>query len=319
MPFLSLVNPKGDFMYSYRDRKLFLQSFHPLTIIVYTGVLVFLALACNHPVLLFALYAVLFVNIKIAGALSAYKTFFPFFVIMILMIILINPLFSRLGSTVLFSLPELPVIGCVSFTLEALLYGIDMGLRLLVVVTTFFLYNQTVNPDRAFALFARLAPGTAMLVALTTRLIPHLAVRLRDIKEVQQTRGVDFDRPGLINKISSYYPLLKVILLTSLESALNIAEAIQSKAYGCGPRSYYNGEKVQLRDIIVLSVSLAALAPGVTLLALGWAQYRFYPQLGLLFAAPQQVFLLICLVIAALLPALLNLVWNYWPYLKWKL
>lgn len=306
-------------MFSYRDKKLFLQSFHPLTVIIYSGVLVFLALACDHPVLLLALYAVLLMNIKLVDAGSAYKAFAPFFIIMMAMIILINPLFSRLGSTVLFSLPDLPVMGRISFTLEALLYGVNMGLRLLVVVTTFFLYNQAINPDRAFALFARLAPGTAMLVALTTRLIPHLANQLKSIKEVQQTRGVAFDQPGLIKRISSYYPLLKVIMLTSLENAMNIAEAIQSRAYGSGPRSYYSGERVQVRDMLVLSASISALVLGVTLLALGWAEYRFYPQLGLLFTTPQQVLVLTCLVIAAALPALLNWGWKYWPYLKWKL
>ncbi|KJS10330.1 MAG: hypothetical protein VR67_18665 [Peptococcaceae bacterium BRH_c8a] len=306
-------------MYSYRDKKLFLQSFHPLTVIAYAGVLVFLALACNHPLLLLALYAVLLVNIKLVDALEAYKTFAPFLLIMMAMIILINPLFSRLGSTILFSLPDLPVLGQIAFTLEALLYGVNMGLRLLVVVTTFFLYNQAINPDRAFALFARLAPRTAMLVALTTRLIPHLANQLKSIKEVQQTRGVAFDQPGLIKKISSYYPLLKVIMLSALENALNIAEAIHSRGYGSGPRSYYGGARMQVRDLLVLAASIAALVLGVTLLALGWAQYRFYPQLDLLFAAPQQVLGLTGLVIAAALPALLNWGWKNWPYLKWRL
>jgi len=306
-------------MFSYRDKNLFLQSLHPFTVMVYSGVLVFLALACSHPVLLLALYLVLLVNVKLVDGFAAYKNFAPFFVIVVVMIILINPLFSRLGGTILFSLPELPVTGRISFTLEAVLYGLNMGLRLLVVVTAFFLYNQAVNPDRAFALFARLAPGTAMLAALTTRLIPHLANQFKSVKEVQQTRGVAFDRPGLISKINSYYPLLKVIMLTALENALNIAEAIQSRAYGSGHRSYYSRERVQVRDVLVLSASLGALAAGVALSALGWAGYRFYPQLGVLFATPGQVLMLSGLVAAAALPALLNWGWKYWPYLKWRL
>ncbi|WP_347488848.1 energy-coupling factor transporter transmembrane component T family protein [Desulfoscipio sp. XC116] len=306
-------------MYIYRDKKLFLQSFHPLTIIVYAGVLLFLALACNHPVLLIALYAVLLINIKLVDAFAAYKTFVPFLIILLIMIILINPLFNRLGSTVLLTLPDIPVMGRIAVTLEALLYGFDMGLRLLVVITIFFLYNQTINPDRAFELFARLAPRTAMLVALTTRLIPYLAVRLKNIKEVQQTRGVAFDQTGLIQKINSYYPLLKVITLTSLENALGIAEAIQSRAYGSGPRSHYSGERMQVRDMIILSSSLALLLLGVALLVPGWAQYRFYPQLGVLFVSPRQLLTLACLLITAALPAFLNWGWKYWPYLRWKL
>lgn len=194
-----------------------------------------------------------------------------------------------------------------------------MGLRLLVVITVFFLYNQVVNPDRAFALVARLAPGTALLVVLTTRLIPHLASQLKNIKEVQQTRGVRFDQPGLIKRIRSYYPLLKVLMTTALENAMHLAEAIQSRAYGSGPRSNYAGDRMQVRDVIVLFACMGALALGGSLLALGWAEYRFYPQLGLLFTAPGQLTAMAGLVILALLPALLNWGWNRWPYLRWRI
>ena len=306
-------------MYSYRDKKLFLQSFHPLTMMAYALVLVYLALASNHPVLLLSLYVVLLVHILLVDAWAAYKTFALFLLFMTVLIILINPLFSRSGSTVLFSLPAVPVLGQIPVSLEAILYGVDMSLRLLVVMTVFFLYNQSVNPDRAFVLLARLAPGSAMLVTLATRLIPYLAVRFREIKEVQQTRGVDFDRPGLKHKISSYYPLLKVLLLNSLENSLNLAEAIQSRGYGSGPRSYYSGVRVQLRDVLVLVSSLAALALGVAMLTLGWGRYEFYPELSPLYTGPQQVCAFACLVLATALPALLNWGWKSWPYLRWKL
>jgi len=306
-------------MYCYRDQKLFLQTLHPAALITYLSVVMFLALACTHPVLLLALYFILLIKIKLLNGFAEYKKYIMFFSIMMLLIILINPLFNKLGNTVLWNGPVIPVVGRVTFTLEALLYGIDMGVRLLVIITVFFLYNRAMNPDRAFSFFSRLAPGSVMLVTLTTRMISYLAVQLKNIKEVQQARGVKFDHRGLKGKIISYYPLIKVLLMSSLENAFNIAEAIQSRAYGSGHRSYYTREKIRPRDIIVLLASGAASLAGVMLMVKKWAKFEFYPGLGVLFAMPEQIIVMAFLIIFLALPLLLNWGWVHWPYLKWKI
>jgi len=265
------------------------------------------------------LYLVLLLLVGLADGFSAYKKYFWLMAIMLLMILLVNPLFNKLGSTVLLTGPALPVLGRFTLTLEALLYGLNMGVRLMVVMTVFFLYNHLMNPDRAFSFMARFAPGSVMLITLTTRLIPYLAVQFRNIKEVQQTRGVKFNQPGPAGKIKSYYPLLKVLLLSSLENAFNVAEAIQSRAYGSGPRSYYTREKIQPRDIIVLAASLSAFVGGVVLLAKGMAGYQFYPQLGTPFIKAEQLTIMALISLFLALPAFLNWGWKYWPYLKWKI
>ncbi|MBM7853921.1 energy-coupling factor transport system permease protein [Desulfohalotomaculum tongense] len=306
-------------MYSYQDKKLFLQTLHPAAVLAHTGVMFFLSLTCSHPVFLLLLYIILLLEVKLVDGLPAYKNCVLFSIIMLVMIILINPLFGRLGSTVLWSGPVLPVTGRIVFTLEAVLYGINMGMRLLVVITVFFLYNRMMNPDRAFSFLARYAPGSVMLITLATRLVPYLAVQFKNIKEVQQTRGVEFDCPGITGKIKSYYPLLKVLLLSSLENAFNIAEAIQSRGYGSGPRSYYTREKFRPRDVIVLAASGGALLGGMVLMAGGGAEFQFYPQLGPLFAAPGQPVVMIMIGVFLMLPAFLNWGWQYWPYLKWRI
>lgn len=306
-------------MYFYQDPKLFLQTLHPAALITYFSVVMFLTLACNHPVLLLAFYLILLIKVKLLAGFSEYKKYILFFTIMVLLIILINPLFNKLGNTVLWSGPAIPVVGCVTFTLEALLYGIDMGFRLIVIITTFFLYNRAMNPDRAFSFFARLAPGSVMLMTLTTRMIPYLVLQLKNIKEVQQTRGVKFDHRNLKEKIASYYPLIKVLLMSSLENAFNIAEAIQSRAYGSGRRSYYTREKIKLRDIIVLLASGAAALTGVVLMVKQWACFEFYPGLGALWGMPEQMIVMVFLIVFLSLPLLLNWGWVYWPYLKWRI
>ncbi len=303
----------------YQDKKIFLQTLHPSAVIAYTAAVFFLALTFNHPLFLLMQYLLLCIIVKTVDAFQAYKKILLFSIVMLLMIVSFNMIFNRLGSTVLFSGPVLPVIGQPIFTLEAMVYGLTMSVRLLVFITVFFLYNQIINPDRALSFFAKFAPRSAMLLTLTTRLIPYLSVQLRNIKEVQQTRGIDFNSGGFVSGIKNYYPLLKVLLLSSLDNAFNIAEAIQSRGYGSGPRSCYTRENLQARDAVILAASGGAVFVGIVMLAVGWAQFQFYPQFGRLFASPLQPVFMLAVNLLLLTPVILSWGWRHWRYLKWRI
>lgn len=298
---------------------LFLQTLHPAAILTYTAVLFLLALLLNHPVFQVVLYLLLLLNINLLAGFRSYKKMVLLSAPMLLMIVIINPLFCKLGGTLLWSGPTLPVVGQVYFTLESLLYGLNMTLRLLVVITIFFLYNLMLDPDRAFSFLARFAPRSVLLITLTTRLIPYLLVQLKNIKELQQTRGVRFDDHRMINKIKSYYPLLKILLLNSLDNAFNIAEAIQSRGYGSGERSYYTREMFRLRDTMVLIASGGAFLLGVVMMAKGMNNYNFYPNLENVLNNPVQLYFIITVSLLLAFPGLLNWGWQHCPYLKWKI
>ena len=87
---------------------------------------------------------------------------------MLLLTVLVNVLVSRGGMTVFARLGDWGVLGQVNLTLEAVIYGLVLGLRLLVVTLACLLVVCTANPDELLFSLRRISPRSALTAALTT-------------------------------------------------------------------------------------------------------------------------------------------------------
>ena len=131
------------------------------------------ALIVDNPLLLGALG----LSVLAAGAAAgvgrelmraARRTILP----MLLLTVLVNVLVSRGGITVFARLGDWGVLGEVNLTLEAVIYGLVLGLRLFVVSMACLLVVCTANPDELLYALRRVSPRSALTATLTTRLIP---------------------------------------------------------------------------------------------------------------------------------------------------
>ncbi len=266
----------------YRDKGLFLQSFHPAAALVYLLALLVLSLLYDNPLYLLSLLALLAFLIKGVDGLAAWEGFLKLGVLMILVIMAVNPLVIRAGSTIIWHGPAVPLLGRLDISLEAIYFGAVSGLRLLVILSIFCFYNLMVNPDRALNLFSRAAGKSALMVALATRMFPVMVRDLKRIKEVMELRGVDFDQGSLWERVKKYSGLYQVMLFSSLEGSMEIAESMQARAYGSGRRSVYSRNLLRPRDYLSIGSSLLALAAAVWGLANGCGSFVFYPVMDVL-------------------------------------
>ena len=94
-------------------------------------------------------------------------------------IVAINVLVSRDGLTVFARLGDLGPLGQGDLTVEALVYGAVIGLKvtLLILVTT--LASLAVDPDELLRAVRRLSYRSALTASLATRMIPRTGRRLR--------------------------------------------------------------------------------------------------------------------------------------------
>ena len=92
---------------------------------------------------------------------------------------LINPLLVRDGLTVFARFGELPVLGQLDLTVEALIYGLRQGLRFVVSITAFGLLTVAIDPDGLLRIFRRLSFRSALSASLATRLMPVLGADSR--------------------------------------------------------------------------------------------------------------------------------------------
>lgn len=306
-------------MYVFEKNDSFFQSLHPLTLFAYLGVLVLGAITVNHPVILLGLMVIVLLALPAAKSFRNWLGSLKIYFCMITMYLFINLLLNDLGTTIIWHGPRVPILGRLIISWEALAYSLVVSLRLLIVYSAFILLNRVVNPDQALTVLARVFPKSALLVALTAKTIPYMIQQLLRAAEIQQCRGVQYYVGHPIDKVRNRLPLIKVLLVSSLEDSLNLGESIQARAYGCGPRSSYSPLSFHWRDGIVLVC--VTLAGGVLtwLLFKGWAGMEFYPVLGPLFSSPVQMLFTAVTVFLLVLPVIVAWGWERWHYLRFRI
>lgn len=88
------------------------------------------------------------------------------------------------------------------------------------------------------------------------KLIPNMKRKLKELKDIYTTRGVDFNQDSRIKRINAQIPILKVLIEESLESSFDIAESAYIKGFLMGKRSVYGKRKMNIIDYFVLILSL---------------------------------------------------------------
>ncbi len=303
----------------YQDKGLFLQSFHPAVVLVYLLVLLVLSLLYENPLYLLALFFLLAFLIKGVDGMGAWEGFLKVGVFLMVMVMIINPLIIRAGSTIIWHGPSLPFLGKLDISVEAIYFGAASGIRLLIILSIFCLYNLMVNPDKAMNVFSRVAGKSVLMIALSTRMFPTMVRNLKRIKEVLQLRGVDFDKGGLREKVKKYSYLYNILLLSSIEDSMEIAESMQARAFGSGKRSVYSQNMQRPRDIFCIGGSLLALFVAIRGLQYGCGQYNFYPVADFLIKDRTTLIALSIVIFYLSVPLILSKGWKSCRLLRSKI
>lgn len=304
-------------MLAYREKDNLMHKLHPLAAVTYVAVIIFLSLLFSHPVYLLGLFLAVGTVIAASDSLREWKPYLFISLGMIIVIMLVNGIVAQVGTTVLFYGPRVPWLGEITITLEAVCYGAGMGVRLLVIISAFCFYTYAINPDKALKLFSRFGSKSVMAVTLSTRLFPLMIRDGLRITEVQRCRGVRMDTGGRLQRIKNRLPIINVLLLSSLERSLQLAESMQARGYGSGKRTFYTRDLWRPRDYLIMAAATFSMLAGVWAALQGWSAYNYYPELEKFDLGQLKTAFVITLALT--IPALINWGWKKWPLLKLKI
>ncbi|MFX1417899.1 MAG: energy-coupling factor transporter transmembrane component T family protein [Promethearchaeota archaeon] len=133
----------------------------------------------------------------------------------------------------------------------SLSFAVAMIIRIYIMVSAFSIFFLTVDPnDLALSLISMKLPYEfAFSFSLAFRFVPTIALEAQNILDAQQSRGYEMQKKGLINQIKNLFPLLIPLIICSIKRAFNVAEALESRAFGSGKeRSYYYSIKYTIKD-----------------------------------------------------------------------
>jgi energy-coupling factor transport system permease protein len=268
---------------SYRDKDTVIHNLSPLVKLAWGGGLVVLSLIFNHPVYILILFLSIIPLVRLAGVGREWASALKFTLWLGLSIIVINALLSYHGDHVLLTAPfRLPVVGQPVITLEAIAFGAVMALKLAVIISVFTLINLTVHPDDIMAVLLkmRLPYKSVLVTSLSTRFVPCLVEDMGRISDGYRTRGVQLDAGGWFKKLKNRGKMTVSLLSNSLDRAVQVAEAMEARAFGSGQkRVFYKDISISKMDAVTLGVVLLPLAAGITVRVLGYGDYQYYPNL----------------------------------------
>ena len=268
----------------YKEKATVIHRLNPFCKLAWVVSVFVLSLILDNPLFLFLLFLSTLPLVITAKVWREWTSFMKFALYLCLAIIVINALVSYQGEHVLFEAPfSIPVMGTPTITLEAIFYGIAMSIRLLAIVSAFAILTLTLNPDDMMLSMIRMKmPYRSVLVtALSTRFLPALIDDMERIADVQRSRGLELDRGRLPQRIKRRMSVIIPLLSNSLDRTVQIAEAMESRAFGSGPkRTFYKEIKTSRTDMATLIFGFAPCALGIFMLISGYGDYQYYPTLG---------------------------------------
>jgi energy-coupling factor transport system permease protein len=233
------------------------------------------ALAAQHPVVLVAVALVVLAAAALAGVLREVARTALWLVPWALVIALVNMLVVRDGLTVLARLGELPPFGQVDLTLEALVYGLLFGLRLLVVAAAFAVFTVAVDPDDLLRVMRRASVRSALAATLAVRLVPVLAADAARIDEARRCRA-DGGGEGAGARLA----VLRAVSSGALDRALDVAATLEVRGYGSARRRGGRSGRPWSRHDRAFSASAVVIAAlTIAARAGGFATFGTYPEL----------------------------------------
>lgn len=239
------------------------------------------AVILYHPLALLALALGVLAAARGAGVGAALLRSLRTAAIVALPIVLVNVLVSRQGLTVFARLGDLGPFGRGDLTVESLVYGSVIALKVTLTILVSALASLAVDPDQLLRGMRRLSFRSALTATLATRMLPVLAADSRRIAEAQRTRPTGSGR-GARRRVA----LLSAVIGGSLDRAMDVAATLEVRGYaaarGPGARRARRAQSRQApsrHDLAFAASAAAVLALALVGRLSGVAEFASYPRI----------------------------------------
>lgn len=257
----------------------------------YCAALVLAALLTSHPQILAALGLAVGLGAAAAHVGRRVARTLYFSIPMVVLVAVVNALVSRNGLTVLARFGYWGPFGQVDPTLEALCYGVVVGLELVVIIAACGLASAAVDPDELLRSLRRVSFHSALTATLATRMVPLLALDAQRIAEAQRSRVHGTPRRAVMRAITA----------NALDRALDIAATLEVRGYAGARRPPRVLRPISRHDIAFAAAAAAIAALSIYAALASLAPFRYYPTIRASFGLTQFA-LAGALVVIAVLP-----------------
>jgi energy-coupling factor transport system permease protein len=141
--------------------------------------------------------------------------------------------------------------------------AIAMTLRFIVLIESFSIFFLTTSPDHLGLALEQTHVPYEFTFAFTTavRFVPVLAEEAQTIMDAQKARGLELERGNFLKRIRNYIPILIPLIVSAIRRSLELAEAMESRAWGATKkRTNLYVLKMHRGDLALIIITICILA-----------------------------------------------------------
>ena len=143
-----------------------------------------------------------------------------------------------------------------------------LTLRFVVLVESFSVFFLTTSPDLLGLALEESRVPYEFSFAFTTavRFVPVLAEEAQTIMDAQKARGLELEKGNFMKRIRNYIPVLIPLIVSAIRRSLELAEAMESRAWGATKkRTNLYSLRLHKGDAVLLAITVGILVVAVYL------------------------------------------------------
>jgi energy-coupling factor transport system permease protein len=249
-----------------------LSDAHALAASAYLGSIAIAAFVFSNPIVLAGAGAAATVAGLAVGARRALRLAVRWGLALAVVFVVVNALAAQRGDTILLRGGELPLLGHVDVSAEALVEGAILAMRVVVVMMVFAVHSATVDPDRLLRLLRPVAGRSALTASLLTRLVPVAAADHDRLREAASLRGPGAAAVGRA-------AMTRRLVAGSLDRAVDVAATLELRGYALGVPRSARSERRSRHSIRFLLAAFAITVGSLGALAAGIGEFEAYPRI----------------------------------------
>jgi energy-coupling factor transport system permease protein len=141
-----------------------------------------------------------------------------------------------------------------------------LTLRFIVLVESFSVFFLTTSPDNLGLALEQTHIPYEFVFAFTTavRFVPVLAEEAQAIMDAQKARGLELEGGNFLKRIRNYVPILIPLIVSAIRRSLELAEAMESRAWGATKaRTNLYVLKMHKGDVVLIAATVGIVVAAV--------------------------------------------------------
>ena len=249
--------------------------------------------------------AVLFDIVTNGKVTKKYAYFFLLFAVCVI----INPLFNKNGSSVLFFINDTPI------TYESVIYGIVSGITLISVIVWFSTFSHIMTSEKIIYVFGRISPKTALIISMSVRFFPLFLKNYKEAENAVKCLGL-YNCDTLFGVLKVKIRAFSALITRVTEEGIITADSMEARGYGKKRRSSFSLFKFTVNDFVYIFIFLIF---GV-LSFISSESTVFYPTVSDIPFSGFNIFGYVCYFLLVLMPTAISVCEGArWKYLLSKI